>query len=112
MDSELLVDTQINDGQLLIEQLAQDGFDVSVALWVRTGEDSLWYLIIASARVGEQGLSDSYQSLYSALDKSGATSISYSDIKVMTVSNSVAQPRLSCEIACLPKYQLDTTGRG
>jgi len=91
MDTELLVDSQINAGQLLIQQLTQDDFDVSVALWVRTSEDGLWYLIIASSRVGEQGLSASYQTLYSALDKSGVTSICYSDIKLMPASNPVAR---------------------
>ncbi len=32
MDTELLVDSQIDDAKLLIAQLIQDDFDVSVAL--------------------------------------------------------------------------------
>jgi hypothetical protein len=91
MDTELLVENQIDDGQLLIEQLIKDGFDVSVALWVKTSEEGLWYLIIASPEVAEQSLSDAYQTLYSSLDKLSASSISYSDVKLMTDSNAVSR---------------------
>ena len=43
MDTELLVDSQIEDGKLFVEQLIQDGFDVSVALWVKPSDEGLWF---------------------------------------------------------------------
>lgn len=91
MDTELLVESQIEDGKLFVEQLIQDGFNVSVALWVKPSDEGLWYLIIASPLAEEQNRSDAYQVLYSSLDKLSASSISYSDIKLMTDSNAVAR---------------------
>ena len=38
MDYELLVENQIEDGRALLSGLVDDGFDVSVAFWVRTSE--------------------------------------------------------------------------
>jgi hypothetical protein len=46
---------------------------------------------IASTLVDEQSLSDAYQRLYSTLDRSSISSISYSDIKLISVSNPVAR---------------------
>jgi hypothetical protein len=53
MDTELLVE-QKDEGKRLIEQLGRDGFPVSVAFWVRTSEDGLWHLHIASPAVEEE----------------------------------------------------------
>lgn len=91
MDTELLVDTQIEDGRLLAEKRIQDGFDVSVLLWVKPSEEGMRYLIIGSPEVGRLGLSEAYRLLYASLDKLSASSISYSDIKLIDGSNPIAQ---------------------
>jgi hypothetical protein len=51
MDTELLVDNRIEDGQKLLAELLKAGFDVNVAFWVRTSEEGLWFLYIGSTSV-------------------------------------------------------------
>jgi hypothetical protein len=47
MAEELLVDDQIDGGQMAIDRLLEDGFDVTVAFWIKTDE-GFWRLHIAS----------------------------------------------------------------
>ncbi|HVS37564.1 MAG TPA: hypothetical protein VMS17_18520 [Gemmataceae bacterium] len=53
-----LVDEQIADGQKLIDQLVPDGFDVTVACWVRFAESAEheWFFYIVSEKVAKDGL--------------------------------------------------------
>ncbi len=37
MDTEILVGSQFDDGRRLVGQVVRDGFDVSVAFWVKDG---------------------------------------------------------------------------
>jgi hypothetical protein len=82
MDTELLVDDQIVEGQLLVERLVQDEFDVSAAFWAKTSEDGLWQLFIASPAVDEKRPSAAYQKVYTLLEAIPSSSISPADIKL------------------------------
>ena len=70
MDYELLVDEQIEDGKSLIAGLVENGFDVTVAFWVKTSEEGLWFLYIGSASVRNSSLADAYRVVYGALRRS------------------------------------------
>lgn len=54
MDTAVLVENQINDGQTLLMQLVGRGFDVTAACWVNVYEEG-WYLYIVSKEVNETG---------------------------------------------------------
>ena len=41
MDSDELVDHQINAGARLITQLVRDGFEIKAAFWVKTAEQDI-----------------------------------------------------------------------
>ena len=60
MDQDTLVEQQIRDGQRLIEDLAGSGFSVAAAGWIKTTDDSQWYLYIASSVVDMEGSSKGY----------------------------------------------------
>ena len=51
MDTEILVDDRIEDGQRLVSQLVRDGFAVVAAFWIKPSEEELWQLYIASPSV-------------------------------------------------------------
>ena len=51
MDTELLVDERFGDAEKLIKQLDQDGFGVSVAVWVRPRESRMWTLYIGTTQL-------------------------------------------------------------
>ena len=65
MHTAPLVVDQIEDGRKLIEQLASDGFDVTVAFWVRFQfeEDGPWFYIV-SKTVDKEGLHAAYLAVH------------------------------------------------
>jgi hypothetical protein len=55
MAQATLVEMQINEGQRLIDRLAQNGIAVTAAAWVKESESGDWYLYLATPLVGEDG---------------------------------------------------------
>jgi hypothetical protein len=50
-----LVETQIREGQRLLDRLAREGVAVTAAAWVQEGESGDWYLYLATPLVTEAG---------------------------------------------------------
>src|SRR5207245_10719853 len=91
MDTEVLVETRIEDGRKLIAELLRNAFDVTVALWVRTSEDGLWFLYIGSNSVHPEKLGDSYKTVYEYLRRIPDSSISLSEIKLVHSTNPIVR---------------------
>jgi hypothetical protein len=64
MDTNTLVDNLINDGQKLVEELPQRGFEVTAAFWIKAAEDGEWYFYIVSPAVDVEGLAQAYRRLH------------------------------------------------
>lgn len=60
MDTDQVVESQIDHGRSLLEQLVAGGFDVSAAAWVKTADDEEWNLYVVSKVVAEQGPAPAY----------------------------------------------------
>jgi hypothetical protein len=91
MDTELLVDDQIDDGQWLIEQLVKDEFEVSAAFWLKRSEDALWRLFIASPLADTENRGRAYDKIYKALDGISNSSVTPLDINLIDDKNPIAQ---------------------
>ena len=91
MDTEILVGSQFDDGRRLVGQVVRDGFDVSVAFWVKTSEEGLWHLYLASPSVDEGTLVEAYRKVYASLSKIPDSAVSLSDIKLINDENPIAQ---------------------
>jgi hypothetical protein len=91
MDTELLVDNQIADGQSLIEQLIKDNFRVSAAFWVKSTEEGSWQLYIASPDVDSTKPNEAYQKVYYSLDSISDSTISTVDINLLNSENPAAK---------------------
>ena len=91
MDTEILVGSQFDDGRRLVGQVVRDGFDVSVAFWVKTSEEGLWHLYLASPSVDEGTLVEAYRKVYASLSKIPDSAVSISDIKLINDENPIAQ---------------------
>ncbi len=89
MDQITLVDRRINDGQKLILQLSQDGFDFMAVFWLRPVDDNWWHLYIASKLVDDQGPAVAYRKVQVSLQKLPGTSISLSDVKLIEATDSL-----------------------
>jgi hypothetical protein len=96
MDTATLVDVQIADGQKLIEQLALDGFDVSVAFWLKfkSGENDPWFFYVVSNRVDEVGLQAAYRAVHKSVQKISAPwgpFISRSELRLVGVNDPIGK---------------------
>jgi hypothetical protein len=91
MATELLVSVQIDEGERLIRQLLLDGFEVAVAFWVRTSDEGLWHLYIASPSTDAQRIGEAYRRVYASLSRIPGSSISPSDIKLISDRNPIAR---------------------
>ena len=91
MDTELLVESQIDGGQRLVDQLMRDDFEISVAFWVKTSEEGLWHLDIASPSVDKGKLGEAYRKVYASLGKIPNSWVSPSDIKLVNDMNPIAR---------------------
>jgi hypothetical protein len=60
MDQTPLVAEEIADGKRFLDRLAEEGFPVTVAGWLRESDNGRWYLYIASPVVDHQGIRNAY----------------------------------------------------
>ncbi len=94
MDTQILVDDRIGEGESLIHELIADGFDVSVALWAKDAQDGRWALYLGSKSVGPS-LGDAYRSVYACLSRIPNASIEFSDIKPIPLTNPIARDAIA-----------------
>ena len=68
MDTQTLVEDQIQAGQRFITLLVQNNFEVKVACWVKTSDEDDWFLYVASEEVDKKGLAEAYREAYKVLE--------------------------------------------
>jgi hypothetical protein len=66
-------------------------FDVTVAFWVKTSEEGLWFLYIGSASVRNMSLADAYRVVYEALRRIPGAGVPLSSIKLVDADNPIAR---------------------
>lgn len=91
MDTEILVESRIEDGELLIHQLIREQFGVEVAFWAKRNEDSLWQLWIASPSIESTNLGESLGRVYASLTKIPACSVLPTEINLLTGTDPIAR---------------------
>ncbi len=67
MDTNTLVEKMIDDGQKLVEELPQRGFEVTAVFWLKANEDEQWYFYIVSPAVDTDGLILAYRRLHTLI---------------------------------------------
>src|SRR5947208_1527706 len=95
MDSELLVENQIDDGLTLLSELVRNGFELSVAVWVRRSEQTRWSLYVASETVSAETLGNAYGLAYACLSKHPESTVGLSEIKFIHASNPIARDAIA-----------------
>lgn len=85
MDTKILVDKYIKDGEALLKNLDSKKFPVNAALWFYDQNSDSWKYIISSSRVDKEGPLKVYQDIQSYLG--GKTEISLKDISVISPNN-------------------------
>ena len=91
MDTDVLVDDRIEDGRRLVTQLVRDRFEVRAAFWVKTSEESLWQLCIASPLIDAAHLGDAYSTVFAALGKTPDCSVTPSELKLLNITDPIVR---------------------
>lgn len=87
MDQGTLVESQINDGAKIVEKLRETGFDVAAAWWMKSSEEGLWFLYIASKEVGENGIAAAYHSVLTTMGSMGQLWVDRFRVKLVDLEN-------------------------
>lgn len=95
MDQSTLVGDQISDGRRFVERFAADGNPVQAAFWVKTDEDGLWFLYVATDLVEREGPAAAYRAVNDSLQKLGECYVVGSEIKVIGPNNPIAKDVLA-----------------
>lgn len=97
MDTVTLVETQIDDGQRLLDRLTEAEIVVRAACWVKPVEEDRWSLYISTPAVDEKGVTEAYRQVYRVLRSLGDAWITSSDIKLVGEKHPVAQGMLDIQ---------------
>ena len=95
MDSDELVEFQVDAGRRIIAQLVRDRFDTIAAFWVKTAEDGSWFLYFATPIVEQQGLAFAYSVLQTSLQRLPGIPLSLSEIKLVGADNPITKDVLT-----------------
>jgi hypothetical protein len=92
MAQDTLVESLVQDGRELLDELARDNFDVAAAWWLNPVEDGDWQFYLASPVVDKEGPVVAYSGVHKALRRlhrgdSALASISAGNIKIVGANN-------------------------
>jgi hypothetical protein len=92
MDSDTLVENLIRDGQKLVEELPQRGFEVLAAMWLKASVDGKWRFYLVSPVVDSEGIAKAYMQLHPQVHAmTQPFSIDPLKIRLIGPSNPIAQ---------------------
>jgi hypothetical protein len=91
MDSDALVEEQIELGRKVIGLLKLKGIDVTAAAWVKAGERDIWSFSIATEDVDKNGKTAAYLEIHGALRSMPEAYFPTLDFKVIGASHPLAR---------------------
>ena len=97
MDSKLLVEETINEGQRLLANLVSAGFDLTSAFWVCKSREELRDLHICSATLAPEKKGDAYRMVYDRLGRNPDPVIALSDVRVVGIDDPRAKAVLEIQ---------------
>ena len=67
MDTELLVESALEEGKKLIEKLLREGFELMAAFWLKGTEKGSWRFYVVSSVADSKGIAEGYRRLDTAM---------------------------------------------
>lgn len=95
MDQSTLVGDQVYDGRRFVERFAADGNPVRAAFWVKTAENGMWSLYLATDLYDRDGPAGAYRAVRASLEKLGESGLSSSEIRVISPNNPIVKEVLA-----------------
>ncbi len=101
MAQDTLLTDELESGRKLVERLISNGFDVSLAFWVKESDAGQWFLYLASSVVDAKGSTEAYRVVLPIVEDMPESGISPFAVKVVGINDSmvaaareVIKPRL------------------
>ena len=91
MVTETLVTPLIDSGSEIIDQCRKDNFSIELAFWLKVVDDENWYLYLVTNTMAQDGPRKTYNKLYASWNKLENPFVSYSDIKLIDTTDSLAK---------------------
>jgi hypothetical protein len=95
VDTDVLVDSKIEDGRKIIAEMAKEGYPASVAFWLKPTSEGLWRLYISSPAIEDGKVGDAYVALYDCLQRVPNASVSMSHVKLLQDGRRIAQEAIT-----------------
>jgi len=108
MDTDTLVENQIDDAQRFLAKLVGSGFDVTAACWARTSEEDRWFFYIATKAIEEKGLAAAYGDAYGVLLAMDNPWISVSEVKLIPPTNPMVRDLLDIQRRSVSRMPMHT----
>ncbi|MCA9102810.1 MAG: hypothetical protein KDA63_16740 [Planctomycetales bacterium] len=90
MATESLVIDLKESGQLLLNELREGGFDVTVAAWLHVSIEERWIFYIASTDVDDDGKTTAYRRLHAAISDNVRSWVLETSIRLIRTDDPVA----------------------
>jgi hypothetical protein len=97
MDTNTLVENQIDDGQKLLDRLSEKGFILRAACWVKPIDEDRWSLYIATPAVDQKGKLEAYRQLIPVLQSLEDGWLTSSDVTLVGEKHPLVQDALDIQ---------------
>jgi hypothetical protein len=91
MAAKVLVDSRIDDGQRIVDQLLRDGCEVLVAFWLKSREHPSWRFYIAAPMLDADGPGHAYGAVYAAIGRIPDSSVQLHEVTLLNSASPIAQ---------------------
>jgi len=91
VDTQLLVESRIDDGHRLLVEFVRGSLDVTAAAWIKSSDEGLWHLYVGSTSVSAGKLADAYRKVYSCMARVPKQIIELSEVKLLPAENPLVQ---------------------
>ena len=82
---------ELDAGQMLIDRLIKDGFDVRLGFWVKESDAGKWFLYLASPLVDDKGPGAAYRALLALVSAVPELGIDLYSIKLVGMNDSATE---------------------
>lgn len=89
MGQDTLVTDELDSGRKLVERLAGEGFDVSLAFWLKETDAGQWFLYLSSPVVNDKGPTIAYRIVLPVVEGMSELGIDPFSVKVVGVNDPI-----------------------
>lgn len=91
MVTTTLVENQLDDGEILLDRLREEGIVVRAACWVKPQDDDRRLLYLVTPLRDEKGPLEAYRQVFQVLESSKEVGIDSANVKVIGAKHPIAQ---------------------